>query len=119
MRLKYKFLKETKSEAFVNHTLLIGKSGSGKSNALESIGIDMVNRWKVIDLYDSGRFENMLYGMKEIDPKLTSKLYNLLLQYPKTTLNEKIIMAGPDIEVNNKFPKSVKICSLNDEDLKI
>ena len=62
----------TQVQVLVGHTMISGKSGSGKSNACEWIATQYFEKggYKIVDLYDSGRFENMLYGFPEDDPFL-------------------------------------------------
>ncbi|MAH50109.1 hypothetical protein CMI37_30090 [Candidatus Pacearchaeota archaeon] len=115
------YLPGGRSGAFVNHKLIAGKSGSGKSNAGEFIVRQEVGKKKVIDLYDSGRFENMCYGLVEKNPYLVYKLKEITNNKikPSAVPNEIIMVSGKGLEYNNKFPEKVDIKSFSESDLDI
>ena len=116
-----KEIEPTKVFALVGHTLVSGKSGSGKSNACEWLVTNVFENGgtKIIDLYDSGRFENMLYEFPETKAYLVQKLFNLTGQQPRGFPNQIIIVPGHDLKFCQKLPKNMKLMSFNIEDLNI
>jgi hypothetical protein len=109
----------TPINTLVNHTLVAGKSGSGKSNYCEFLLTQFLKQGKVkvIDLYDSGRFENMLYGFEETDPFLVKKIYHIAGMKPKAFKNQIIAIPGNELKYTNKLPNNVKLMSFNIKDL--
>lgn len=122
------FLKRTKIEAFNPHILLLGKSGSGKSNSSEYVMVQyflanlkkLLNdtKYKVIDVYDSGRFENFCYSLAEIRPNLKSylRMCNIKAQSFPT---EIIMICGKALKEYNVLPKNVKVMSFDQNDLTV
>lgn len=105
--------------ALVNHTLVGGKSGSGKSNVCEWICCKMMEKgWKFIDVFDKDRHENMLYGLEEDNPKLIEKMY-LYKQEPKSYKNEVIMLCGTLLKYNKKLPANIKLMAFDQNDLTI
>lgn len=119
MMLTAKFLFKTQTTAFVNHALIAGKSGSGKSNALEVIARSLIGKKKVIDLYDSGRFENMLYGLPETSPGLIKKARYLVRREPSGVKNEIFMVNGPNLKFEARLPKIINVMSLEEESLEL
>ena len=107
--------------ALVNHSIVSGKSGSGKSNACEYMLTKKLEKGdtKIIDLYDSGRFENMLYQFPEDDPVMVKKIYNLSGEGPRGFNNQIIVIPGGELRYTRKLPKNMQLMSFDIEDLNI
>jgi len=114
-------LQNTPVFALVGHLFCSGKSGSGKSNACEYICTNILEqgKHKVVDLYDSGRFENMLYSFAETDPYLNKKLWNITQKKPKGFKTQVIAIPGSELRYIDKLPKNINLMSFNIEDLDI
>lgn len=107
--------------ALVGHMIVAGKSGSGKSNACEWICTQHLEAesHKIIDVYDSGRFENMLYGFAEDHPFLINKLENFARQKPRGFKNEIIVLPGPELKYTKRLPVDMKVMSFDINDLRL
>lgn len=119
---KLKFLMPKKFPTLVNHALVSGQSGSGKSNASEIIITNHLKKdWKCIDVYDSGRFENFCYALKEDNIGLIKRMQTLTnnKQQPKSYPTEIIMIGGSELKYNKKLPKNVNVMSFDQEDLNI
>src|SRR3990167_3749452 len=110
-----------KFNVFSEHTLITGKSGSGKSNTAEFIVSQKIGKEKIIDLYDDGRGENMCYLLPEDDPELIKKMRNLsgFNLEPKAFDTEVIMFAGERLEVikEKDLPKNIRIYSIHEKDI--
>jgi len=108
-------------KSLVRHTIVSGKSGSGKSNACEWILTNYfeIGKTKSIDVYDDGRHENMLYGLEENDNVMLKKTYELTGKYSKSYPNQIIVIGGKGIEYRRKLPSNLTLMSFDYEDLNI
>ncbi|GEM_PF-4535554 len=113
------FLPSKKLKAFTDHTLIVGKSGSGKSNTAEFIITQKVSTQKVIDFVDRGRFESFLYSLPETNPKLVAKMSELSEGYlkPRSYSNQIILFAGARLKYYNTLPANIEVMSLDVEQL--
>lgn len=115
------FIRPEKLQSFTKHTLVSGKSGSGKSNTAEFILTQKAGKSKVIDLVDKGRFENCLYSFPETNPFLVKKIeeYSNYSLKPKSFDNEIIFIAGMRLKFIKKLPANIKVMSLDIDDLSL
>ncbi|MBU1077102.1 MAG: hypothetical protein KKH98_07410 [Spirochaetes bacterium] len=119
-KILLKHLKSRLFETFTEHTLITGKSGSGKSNSAEYLLTQNVGKYKCIDLYDDGRGESMTYSIPESDQKLIRRMEDLSLfsLVPKSFDNDIIMLAGERADILKKeLPEQVKICSIDQNDI--
>ena len=119
---KIQWRKPTRISALVNHVFTHGKSGSGKSNLSEYIVRQFAEKRiaKVVDLYDSGRFENHLYSIPEEDPRFIR-----LMQERKRGLKpsgvpvEILWFLGSGARSIKKIPKCVNLVVFDGNDLTV
>lgn len=109
----------TPVSTLVNHVLVSGKSGSGKSNLCEWMCTQYLEKGgtKIVDIYDSGRFENMLYGLPEDDPAMIVRTMNISGQEPKAFPNQIIAFPGKQLSYRSKLPANVRLMSFDIDDL--
>lgn len=118
-------VRDVLSPAFVNHTFCSGKSGSGKTNAMEYLVENYLIKGKVkcIDFDTSGRFENTTYSLPEDNPALISLMQDhpdLVTHHdlrPRGFNDEVILFCGRGLYYNNELPKNFKVMSFREEDL--
>lgn len=118
-------LQDVNSPSFINHTLISGKSGSGKSNMGEFMleGYHLKGSHKCIDFDTSGRLENTTYSL----PEQNKELISLMKKHPHLTekyklepmgfQDEVILICGRGLVGMNEFPNNFKIMSFKEEDL--
>jgi len=119
-KILLKHLPTKELETFTEHTLITGKSGSGKSNTAEYILTQKIGEYKCIDLYDDGRGENATYSIPEEDPALIRRMEDLSLWKlsAKSFKNQIIFLAGERAEILSKdLPNQIEIRSIDENDI--
>lgn len=114
---KVRILQIIKLDSNTDHTFIVGKSGSGKSNAAEFYITQYVGKSKVIDLYDDGRHENMSYCLSETDKYFIEKTKDLTEGHlgPKGYPCQNIWVMGNRLRFFDSLPSNVEVRSLNSD----
>ena len=106
------------------HVMIVGKSGSGKSNTGSYL---LTEEWrkgkKCFDLIDNGRFENATYSIKEHDPfmcKLIKQVYNGK-RSPVEVVSEVVLVKGKRLEFlkNMALPRNMDIRTLDPDTVRV
>lgn len=113
--------------SFNSHKIAIGKSGSGKTNAMENFMIQLCGvsvdsnekaKAKGIDLTDSGgRLENFLFDVEENQGFLNRYPFKEI--NPQAYKTQKIMIAGSRLEYIKELPNGIEIRSLDPESLNL
>lgn len=103
------------------HILIIGSSGSGKSNTSENIIHQRVvsGSKKVFEIGDTDRWECFGYLLPETNPVLVKLIKEMSGLKPECVNTEIIAISGTDLETVNKIPKCINIMSIDINDIKL
>lgn len=107
-----------------HHTLCTGVSGTGKGNLMEGVITQKVGKYKVIDLLDETRGENMKYAFKQSNPMML----NMMQRYkgknkgkivPTAYPNQIYMPLGERITECPNIPKNVKVVTFSLDELRV
>lgn len=114
------YLKPRRLQAFVFHTAVTGKTGSGKSMACEYILENHYGKgYKLWDIFDQGRFENSFYSLPSCNPKFIKSLRDYADSIPRAYPNDVYVICGQGLLDRKIWPKNVRIVSFDTKDVNI
>jgi len=119
MKIKYRVIGQKTIWSPLRHTLIVGRSGTGKDYFGERLITKKIGRYKVIDLFSLERFEGLYYGLPNTDQDLIDAGMRLTggVYKPTKFKHEIIMFYGHKIRQYHKLPKNIKLVSLRKEDI--
>jgi len=119
---QYLYFGKRTVSSLTSHMLVSGKSGSGKSNLGEWICRQYAQKGVIVfDLWDSGRMENHLYGIEEMNARKRQMLevYTRRMMGPGGCDSTILWLAGKGLERFKQIPECIKLARFEPDDLRI